>query len=71
MSDKYYETTMFVCRECGKKWNTPGGAEACYNKDTIVDLMKEVENHPQLYLPELIDVLEDMIQAGEFDYDES
>lgn len=68
--DKYYskDVTVYVCKECGKEWDVPGAAESCYNGHRLQDALESVNNHKKLYIDDVIDVIEQMVDDGEFDH---
>lgn len=65
--DKYYDKKKFVCHECGKEWDTPGAAESCYNTHELNKVLQRVHNHDKLFIEDVIDAIEQMVLAGEFD----
>lgn len=71
MSEKYRKKEVFECRECGKRWDVPGAAESCYNKHRLMDSLEAVDNHEALYIDDVIDEIEQMVENGEFDYEQS
>jgi len=68
-SDKYYERKVFECKRCGDQYQTPGTAELCWKKDKLMEVLEEVENHKALYLQDVIEDIERMVEEGKYDYD--
>jgi len=68
-TDKYYKKEVFECKECGKQWDVPGAAELCWKKDRLMEILEEVENHKALYLQNVIEDIERMVEEGKYDYD--
>jgi hypothetical protein len=68
-TDKYYKKEVYECKECGKQYQTPGTAELCWKKDKLMEVLEEVENHKALYLQDVIEDIERMVEEGKYDYD--
>lgn len=64
MSDKrYYQKDVWVCLECGDRWDTPGAAELCHKKDRVMELIEEIDDHKQFALDEIIEQLEEYVSS--------
>ena len=69
-TDKYYKKEVYECKNCGTQWDVPGGAELCWKKDRLMELLEKVENHKALYLQDVIEDIERMIEEGKYDYND-
>lgn len=65
--EKCYKKDKFVCRECTKEWDTPGAASSCWNRHQLMEVLERVYNHEALYIEDVIEAIEAMVLAGEFD----
>jgi len=69
--DKSYKKEKFVCRECGKEWDTPGAASSCWDRHKFMDVLERVYNHKSLYIEDVIEAIDEMVRAGEFDSEDA
>lgn len=60
---RYYEKTVYVCVNCGKRWDTPGSAELCHKKDHVMDLVNRMDAHKTIALDYVISQLEEHISS--------
>lgn len=67
--DEYYETTKFVCFSCGKEYDVPGMAEACYKHDRLRYLISNASEHPAIVESEVIDMVESLMRE-KYDIDD-
>lgn len=67
MSDKYRTVERYECLYCGRVHDHPSLAESCWYRDKMEQELEAAENHSKIARSQLLEEVERMVQAGEFD----
>lgn len=67
MSEKYRTVEQYKCAECGAVYDHPSLAESCWYRNKLYEVLEDAANHETLSRQQLLEEVEAMVEAGEFD----